>query len=157
MKRLLFSCFLLLILTACSKEENEKEVENNLFPIEDLVGSWAYDTITYKGETGLYPHQEDCYKDHFIIRHNEGNWNDFTETIFLDANCANQGTNLEWELKGDVLNLYFGDQLVVTYQLLEVNPTTMSYRYMVDVDNDGRQDELIFNSVWYDPYDQFER
>ena len=156
MKKLLFSCFLLLILTACSKEENEEEVENNLFPIEDLVGSWAYDTITYKGETGLYPHQEDCYKDHFLIRHNEGNWNDFTETIYLDANCANQGTNLEWELKGDILNLYFGDQLVVTYQILEVTSTTISYLTMIDVDNDGNKDEVIINSVKYDPFGEFE-
>ncbi len=157
MKKLLLPCFLLLILAACSKEENEEEVVNNLFPIEDLVGSWAYDTVTFEGETGLYPHQEDCYKDHFIIRHNEGNWNDFTETIYLDANCANQGTNLEWELKEDILNLYFGDQLVVTYQILEVTPTTMSFRYMVDVDNDDHKDEVIINFVWYDPFDQFER
>lgn len=155
MKNLISLLMILLIFVSCSTEEEVEEKEEIMFPIEDMIGSWAYDTVTINGETGIYPHREGCYKDHFIIRHNEGNWNDFTETIYLDNNCANQGTNLEWEINGDILNLYFGEQLVITYKILSVTANTFSVLYMVDVDNDGQKDEVVINSVWYDPFENF--
>ncbi len=154
MKKILFPFLLLLIFSSCSKKETEEEIVEK-FAIETLVGSWAYDTVTVNSETGMYPHREDCYKDHFIIRHNEGNWNDFTETIYLDDNCANQGTNLEWELKGDLFNLYWGEQLVITYKILSVTSNTLSFLYNVDIDNDGRKEEVTINAVKYDPFNNF--
>lgn len=111
MKKLSYLFLVLFLFNSCAKEDINAEPP---FPIESFIGSWAYDTVTVDGETRFYPHRSECYKDHFIFRHNEGQWNMYTETIYLDSNCANQTANLEWQLTGDILRLYFGEQLVAT-------------------------------------------
>lgn len=79
--------------------------------------------------------------------------------MFLNCNncapCATSGTGLEWALNGDIINLYFGEQLVLKYKILEVNETTFTYLLEIDYDDDGSIDQLEITGISYDPYDEF--
>lgn len=155
MKKNLYYFFAILLFVACSKEDNEDVLEEPFFSIENLVGGWAYDSIELEGETYLYPHREECYKDFIQFRHNEGQWYQFTETIFLDENCANESTNMEWQLKGKTLNLFFGEDLVISYEIITLTRNSLILLYRVDVDGDGKKEELLISTIPYNLYGEF--
>lgn len=154
MKKIIPVLALLILCNSCTADE---EIKAPVFPIESFLGSWSYNTITIDGETAYYPHREQCHRDHFEIHHEEGKWNQFLENIYLNDDCANQGTYLDWKINGDILNLYFGEQLVVTYKILSVTQNNLSLLYKVDVDNDGEKEDVIINAIYYDPFERFER
>ncbi len=154
MKNLIRLIFLFILCNSCTADE---EIRLPHFPIESFIGSWAYHTVTIDGETGYYPHRESCHKDHFQINHKEGQWNQYLETTYLNDDCANSGIYLDWKINGDILSLYFGEQLVVTYKILSVTRNTFSMLYKVDVDEDGKKEDVIINAIWYDPFDRFPR
>lgn len=148
---------LLLFLLLCTSCTAEEEIKLPVFSIESFMGSWAYDTLTIDGETGYYPHRDACYKDHFQFYHEEGKWNQYYETTYINDDCANTGTYLDWSINGDKLSLYFGEQFVGSYKILSVTKNTLTLLYNVDVDNDGKKEDVIINAIYYDPFERFSR
>lgn len=109
MIKCLYYFFVLLLLSGCSKDDPDKGVEEPFYPIEKLVGGWAYDTVEFERITYAYPNREECNKDFIVFRNNEGQLHQFTETIFLDENCATESTIMDWRVEGKTLNLFFGE------------------------------------------------
>lgn len=156
MKKGIFS-LILLVCVSCSESEDVDPRE--AYFLENIIGSWAYDTVKVNGATFLYQHTEGCVKDLFQFYNSEGKEFDFEESVVLNcsncAECATSGTSLEWELKGDKINLYFGEVLVLVYKILEINNERFIYEVEVDFDEDGDLDILEITGIPYDPYGRF--
>jgi hypothetical protein len=152
MKKILFTV-MLLVCVACSESEDVDSRE--AYFLENIIGSWSYDTVKVNGETYLYQHTQGCIKDNFQFYNSEGKEFDFEEIVVLNcsncADCATSSTNLEWELKRDKIKLYFGEQLVPVYKIIEVNDIKFTYQVEIDYDDDGDKDLLEITGVRYDP------
>ena len=157
-----FKLFILFfIFNSCSSSEPLEEInEQEEYFKKAIIGSWAYNTVKVDGVTYQYGHTKDCEKDYFQFYNEDGKEFDFQENVVLNcsncAKCATSGTGLRWELKNNIINLYFGDQLVLVYKLLEVTDTTLTYQVTLDYDNDGQDDELEISAIYYDPYNDFD-
>ncbi|WP_452229233.1 hypothetical protein [Lacinutrix sp. MEBiC02404] len=150
-----FVCFIFLFaFIGCSNDDN---VEPDSYIFENIIGSWAYDTIKINGTLYSYDHTEGCTKDLFQFYFEEGKEFDFEEDVVLNcgscAPCALSSTNLRWHLQADIIDLYFGEQLVTSLKVLEVDETLIRYRRFYDYDQDGTIDEIEVVGVPYNPYD----
>ena len=145
---------------SCSKDEQPQEDSKEAFYLEAIIGSWSYETVKVNDELFIYPHKEGCEKDFFQFYNQEGKEFDFVERVILNcescAECANSSTNLEWELKGEFIDLYFGDQFVLRYKLLNATENSIFYSVVADLDDDGIEDEYEFYAVRYDPFGNFD-
>ena len=150
---------MLIILASCSNDDDIDEAPDP-YVLEAIIGSWAYDTVTVNGEFYMYQHTEGCVKDMFQFYNEEGKLFDFEEDYVSNcdicAECAISSTNLKWELIGKKIDLYFGEQLVAQYEILEVSDSFIKYKRFFDVDEDGNEDEVEITGVPYDPYDEFD-
>ena len=157
--RYLVGFLMLIILTSCSKDDDIDKAPDP-YILEAIIGSWAYDTVTINGEFYMYQHTEGCVKDMFQFYNEEGKLFDFEEDYVSNcdicAECAISSTNLKWELIGKKIDLYFGEQLVAQYEILEVSDSFIKYKRFFDVDEDGNEDEVEITGVPYDPYDEFD-
>ncbi|MCK0107957.1 hypothetical protein MWU58_01500 [Flavobacteriaceae bacterium S0825] len=157
--RYLVGFLMLIILTSCSKDDDIDKAPDP-YILEAIIGSWAYDTVTINGEFYMYQHTEGCVKDMFQFYNEEGKLFDFEEDYVSNcdicAECAISSTNLKWELIGKKIDLYFGEQLVAQYEILEVSDSLIRYKRFFDVDEDGNEDEVEITGVPYDPYDEFD-
>ena len=148
---------LLLILISCSKSDSEDSRES--YFMNAIIGSWSYDTIKVNGQTYPVQHTDGCTRDYFQFYNQEGKEFDFQEQIVLNcsncAKCATNGTGLRWELIGDIINLYFGDQFIVRYKIIEVTDTNFTYERELDFDQDGVLETVEINAIYYDPYNEF--
>ena len=150
---------MLIILASCSNDDDIDDAPDP-YVLEAIIGSWAYDTVTINGEFYMYQHTEGCVKDMFQFYNEEGKLFDFEEDYVSNcdicAECAISSTNLKWELIGKKIDLYFGEQLVAQYEILEVSDSLIRYKRFFDVDEDGNEDEVEITGVPYDPYDEFD-
>ena len=149
------------LFVCCSDDNQIEEVnEQEAFFKKAIIGSWAYDTVKVDGVTYKYGHTQDCEKDYFQFYNQEGKLFEFQEQVILNcancAKCASSGTGLRWELNSDNINLYFGEQLVLVYKIIEVTETTLRYQVNLDFDEDGVEDELEISAVYYDPFNDFD-
>ena len=157
MKKYFYFIFLF-VLAACSS--NEEEVDpREAFYREAIIGSWAINTIEFDDQIFVYDHTEGCEKDLFQFYNEEGKEFEFEELVVLNcpncAECAISQSILRWELIGNKINFYFGEQYILQYEIVSVTDTTFSYRLRLDVDNDGELDEITVNADYYDPYNNF--
>lgn len=159
MRKILLSC-VLLGLISCSKSDDDVPTDpREAYFLETIIGSWSYDTIKVGGQTYSYQHTEGCERDLFQFYNSEGKEFDFEERVVTNcancAECALTQTGLEWELKGNKINLYFGEQLVLVYTIIEVNETKFTYQIEVDYDEGGDKDLLEITGIRYDPFGEF--
>lgn len=159
MKKIIIVFLIGLTIWSCANDDDQKE-QPNPYILEAIIGSWAYNTVKINGDLYNYEHTEGCVKDLFQFYNEEGKPFEFEEAYVSNceicADCATTSTNLKWELIGDKIDLYFGDQYITQYEILEVNSTLISYKRFYDADEDGIDDELIITGVPYDPYDEFD-
>jgi|GEM_PF-1343852 len=152
--------FMLIILASCSSDDDGGKEAPDPYILEAIIGSWAYDTVTINGEFYTYGHTEGCVKDLFQFYNEEGKEFDFEEDYVSNcdicAECAITSTNLRWELIGDKIDLYFGEQLITQYEIIEVNNSLIRYKRFFDYDEDGEEDEIVITGIPYDPYDEFD-
>jgi hypothetical protein len=155
MKKIFILCLLLLI--SCSKDEAEDPME--AYFKEAIIGSWSYDLLKVNDETYSIQHTDGCTRDYFQFYNQEGKEFDFQEQIVLNcsncAECATSGTGLRWELEGDIVNMYFGEQFVVRYKIIEITETTFTYQRQLDFDKDGKKETVEITAISYDPYNDF--
>src|SRR5690606_34834531 len=137
-------CF---ISISCSSDDVDEDIIEPLFSDDEVIGSWAYDTYTINGDTYAYPHREGCFKDVFIFRNNEGQEHQYEEKIHAYSNCGVSSTNLEWKIEGENLNLYYGEQLVITYEILSITKYTFTVLFITDFDEDGTEDEVEIKAI----------
>lgn len=156
MKKILIISLLLLI--SCSKSD-DLEDEREAYFLEAIIGSWSYDLVKVNGETFKVPHTEGCERDYFQFYNQEGKIFEFEESVVLNcsncAKCARSGTGLRWELKGDIIKMYFGEQFIVQYKILEVTETTFTYERELDIDEDGTMEIAEITAIAYDPFNDF--
>jgi len=156
----IFVVILALGLYACSKSDDTETDPREAFFLEAIIGSWSYDTIRVNGELFLVEHADGCDRDLFQFYNREGKEFEFEERVILNcdtcAQCATSSTNLEWDLSGDTIDLYFGDRLVLTYTILEVTESIFRYAVEADFDEDGTLDQLEISAISYDPYGDFD-
>ncbi|MBR9913307.1 MAG: hypothetical protein GYB32_00535 [Algicola sp.] len=149
----------LFALLSCSKDDDNSKQAPDPYILEAIIGSWAYDTVAVNGTLFLYEHTDGCNKDLFQFYNEEGKEFDFEEDYVLNcdncADCAIASTNLKWDLYGDTIDLYFGEQLVTTLEILEVDETIIRYKRFYDFDQDGIEDVLEVTGIPYDPNDEF--
>ncbi|MBC3758191.1 hypothetical protein H7U19_07240 [Hyunsoonleella sp. SJ7] len=149
---------------ACSSGDDSSPEEEThpreAYFLEAIIGSWAYDTIKLDGQLFLYQHTEGCVKDRFQFYNREGKEFDFEESVVLNcsncAECASRGTGLEWALNGDKISLYWRDQVVLIYKIIDVDDEKFTYEVEVDYDEDGDIDLLEITGIPYDPYGEFD-
>lgn len=157
MKKCLFY-LLISILVACSGN-SEEEDRLEAYYKQAIIGSWAINTLSVDGELFTYQHTDGCEKDLFQFYNQEGKEFEFEEIVVLNcpncAPCAVSQTLLNWELIGNKIILYFGEQFVLQYEIISVDETNFSYKFQFDIDNDSEIEEVIINAEYYDPYDQF--
>jgi hypothetical protein len=160
MRRITVLTCLAALLLGCSKDDGPTDLPPDPYILEAILGSWAYDTVTINGEFFLYEHTENCVKDLFQFYNEEGKAFEFEEEFVSNcancAECAISATNLKWVLKGDVVDLFFGEQLITQLKILEVDDTLIRYSREFDIDNDDIVDEVIVTGIPYDPYDEFD-
>ena len=160
MTRCFVGLFTIAILFSCSSDDEKGPEAPDPYILEAILGSWAYDTVTINGEFYTYEHTEGCTKDLFQFYNQEGKIFEFEEDYISNcdicADCAITSTNLEWDLIGNRLDLYFGDQLVAQYEVLQVNNSIIRYKRFFDYDEDGEEDEIEITGIPYDPYDEFD-
>jgi hypothetical protein len=160
MKFKYFILLALVVFMSCSKDDDNSKPAPDPYILEAIIGSWAYDTVTVNGTFFLYEHTEGCVKDLFQFYNEEGKEFEFEEDYVLNcdncADCALSSTNLRWDLYGNYIDLYFGEQLVTTLEILELNSTIIRYKRFFDIDEDGIEDELEITGIPYDPYDEFD-
>jgi hypothetical protein len=149
-----------LLLLNCSSDDGPTDEIPDPYILQAIIGSWAYDTVTVNEDFYLYEHTEGCLKDLFQFYNEVGKEFDFEEDYVSNcdicAECAISSTNLKWDLKGDEIDLFFGEQLVAQYQILQVDEALIRYKRVFDIDNDGDDDEVIITGIPYDPYGEFE-
>ena len=162
MRKLIYCVFAIAIFSCSASDDNEVDEETDpreAYFLEAIIGSWAYDTVKVNGQLFLYEHTEGCVKDLFQFYNTEGKFFDFEESVVMNcsncAECATSGTNLKWELKGDEIGLFWGDQLVLVYKIIAVDEDKFIYEVEFDYDEDGNLDLLEFTNVPYDPYEVF--
>ena len=158
MKKIFYFVSLSLLLVNCSSDDSDANPDPYI--LETIIGSWAYDTVTINGENFLYQHTDGCVKDLFQFYNEEGKEFDFEEDYVSNcsncAECAITSTNLRWDLRGNIVDLYFGEQLITQLEILEVDETLIEYKRVFDFDNDGLNDEVVITGIPYDPYDEFD-
>ncbi|GGI55912.1 hypothetical protein [Winogradskyella haliclonae] len=158
MKKNIFLIIFLLTLVGCSSDDSNDTPDPYI--LETIIGSWAYDTVTINGDFFLYQHTDGCVKDLFQFYNEEGKEFDFEEDYVSNcsncAECALTSTNLKWDLRNNVIDLYFGEQLVTQLEVLEVNANLIEYKRIFDFDGDGVNDEVVITGIPYDPYDEFD-
>ena len=158
MKKIITLFIFLLVVFGCSKDGSEQAPDPYI--LETIIGSWAYDTVTVNEESFSYPHTDGCVKDLFQFYNEEGKRFDFEEEYVSNcsncAECALTATNLKWELRGNIIDLYFGTQLATTLEILEVDNSLIKYKRVFDLDGDGVDDDVTITGVPYDPYDEFD-
>lgn len=157
--RIISVLIFIIVFASCSNNENvEPDLRETYFK-EAIIGSWSINTVTVDGQTFLYEHTDGCEKDLFQFYNQEGKEFDFEELVVLNCNncapCATSGTNLKWELNGDIINFYFGEQFVLEYKIIEISDTKFTYILEVDYNEDGVLDELEISAERYDPYGNF--
>ncbi len=146
---------------SCSKDDDSfVEEPPNEFILEAIIGSWSFDTVTVNGTQFDYPHTENCNNDYFQFYNEEGKVFEFEEMIILNcencADCAVSQTLLRWQLNANRLKLFFGEQLVVTYTIIEVNEDELIYNFERDYDEDGDIDLIEVYAIPYDPNNDFD-
>lgn len=146
------------MLFSCSSDDIDEKPDPYI--LKAIIGSWAYDTVTVNGDFYMYQHTEGCVKDMFQFYNEEGKIFEFEEDYVSNcaicAECAITSTNLKWELIGNKIDLYFGEQFIEQYEILEVNNSIIRYKRFFDFDEDGDEDEVEITGVPYDPYDEFD-
>ena len=157
----IFSILIIIGLISCSKSDDDNsKPAPDAYILEAIIGSWAYNTVEVDGIVYDYEHTEGCEKDLFQFYNEEGKEFDFEEDYVSNcdicAECAISSTNLRWELYGNKIDLYFGEQLVLVYTIIEVNATKITYQVEVDYDEDGDTDLIEITGVSYDPYGEFD-
>jgi hypothetical protein len=160
MKHFLIGFVIVLIAFSCANDDDANEQGPDPYIIEAIIGSWAYDTVTINEVFYNYEHTEGCVKDLFQFYNEEGKPFEFEEDYVSNcdicAECALTSTNLRWELIGDKIDLYFGEQYITQYEILEVNSDLIRYKRFYDIDEDGNEDEIVITGIPYDPYDEFD-
>ena len=86
----------------------------------------------------------------------EGKINDYEELVFIDENCASSGTGLNWFVNGNSIALYFGEQLALDYEVVILNRQRFTVRTIVDIDQNGTEEEVEISAYPYDPFGWFE-
>ena len=149
MKRISILCFAFATL-GCSSDGVE-ENSNTAFFKTAILGSWTYDTIKIEGQTFAYQHKENCEPDSFHFYNQEGMPFFFEERTAMDcsscAECAISQIYLVWKLKGDRLQLFYGDALALTYTILSVSEEKLTYQVTADYNNDGKKELLEFTAL----------
>ncbi|MFV9549829.1 hypothetical protein [Algibacter sp. PT7-4] len=152
---------LAIIIISCSSDDGSKsKPKPDPYILNAIIGSWAYNTVTINGEMYNYQHTEGCTKDLFQFYNEEGKIFEFEEDYVSNcdicAQCAISSTNLQWELYDNIIHLYFGDQFIEEYEILEVNSNIIRYKRIFDYDEDGIDDDIEISGVPYDPYNEFD-
>ena len=162
LKEVIIPVLSLCFLFGCSSDDDgSDEVEGALeqYYLQAIIGSWSYDTVTINGEQFVYEHSQGCERDLFQFYNEEGKEFEFEELAIIPcsncAPCASTQTGLEWELENDRVDLYFGEDLVVSLKLLEVTEEFLSYQRQFDINGDGEQDSVIITATYYDPFGDF--
>ncbi len=159
MKKSIAFVYLFAIIFGCSKDDDGRLEAPDPYILEAIVGSWAYDTVKINGTLYQYGHTDDCVKDLFQFYNSEGKFFDFEEEVVLNcdicAECAISSTGLRWDLHGDVVDLFFGEQQILKLKILEVDDNQIRYITNFDYDDDGDIDEVEITGFSYDPYDEF--
>lgn len=159
-KPIVFFVLFVALASACSKTDDESDPAPDPQILSAIIGSWAYDTVTYDGITYSYEHTQDCTKDLFQFYNQEGKEFDFEEQYVSNcdncAQCALTSTNLQWQLSGSTISLYFGDQFVAQLEILEVTEQIIRYKRRFDINQDGIDDDVEISGLPYDPYGNFE-
>lgn len=159
MKNTFLFILLPLLLLSCSKDDDTIEPPDP-YILESIIGSWSYDTVRINGALFQYPHAENCVKDLFQFYNQAGKWFDFEEDIILNcdncAECAIGSTNLKWDLHGNIVDLYFGENHILKLKILQINDNFLKYIANFDYDGDGNMDEVEITAIPYDPYHEFD-
>ena len=155
-------CFLLLttLFLSCSKEEAIIEEKSHIidpaFDVELMLGAWSYESVTINGKEQLYQHNPNCRQDVFAFFSTEGKLHDYTEIIHTEDHCATHSLNLEWDVNKDKIELFFGNQLAMTFTVLSLTESEFIVKATEVPSGGGSSTEVVIKAFRNDPYGWFE-
>ena len=161
MKRILLAVMTILLLS-CSSSDSEEEmvIENIINPSFDtnlLIGAWVNQKVKLNGgQEFLYQHNPNCPKDGFGFFNSEIRPFTYDELIHINDDCGTEGIGLEWRVNRNMLFLYFGESLILSYEVISLTATEFKAETSVDFDNDGSIDDVEITAVKEDPYGWFD-
>ena len=158
MKNIIILILISGILFSCSKEdelENENII-NPKFEVDKMIGAWVNKTVKVNGQEFEYQHREDCGIDVFAFYNSEGNPYEYHENVYIDDNCASSGLTLNWKVRENMITFYFGEELVLTFEVLSINDSYFTVLTSSDYDNDGTLDTIEITAKREDPYGWFD-
>lgn len=150
MKSFFSTLFALLLLISCSSDESTG-VAPPTFDINKLLRGWAYQEYIINGELYTYGHQEGCNKDLFVFRNHPGQEYQYESVLHTTDNCAVHQTYMEWEVNGSDVTLFFGDQYIGRYEIIEVTDTSLHCILHADVTGDSEIEQQEIFAIPYDP------
>lgn len=165
MKKYTYCLFITLLLwVGCSDSNDTPEVvipdPLEAFYKEAIIGSWAINTVTVDSVTEVYEHTEGCEKDLFQFYNSDIKPFEFEELVVTNcpqcAECSITQTALEWELNGNKISLFFGEQLILVYEIVSVTEDNFVYKFQFDIDNDNVIENVEVNADYHDPFGDFD-
>lgn len=152
MKKLLL--LLVFFVFSCSSDDNNGP-KPPTFTVDLLLKGWSYDKIIVEEGEFDYPHNPDCYKDHFGFRNRPGQEYQFEEILYAEDYCSVTQTILDWEPDGDHVNLYFGEYFIGKMIIIELTETSLYCILEADFNGDGTKEQQQIRASPYDPYNSF--
>ncbi|MCI2230281.1 hypothetical protein MC378_13970 [Polaribacter sp. MSW13] len=148
------------VLFSCSNSNEDVLQTGNIinpkFDVNKMIGAWVNQTVKVNGQVFDYEHREHCGIDVFAFYNREGNPYEYHENVYTDDNCASHGITLEWKVKENMLIFFFGENLVLTYEVISIDDTYFTVLTSDDYDNDGTIDTIEITAKREDPYGWFD-
>ena len=162
MTKLLIVCISLIVLSCSSDDDSAQtlpteNIVNPAFDVDLMIGAWVYQSANVNGVVVPYVHNDNCEKDVFGFFNSDIRPFVYEELIHgNNEECSGNQVVMEWKVNGDMLSLYFGEQLVLDYKVISLTTDTFTVETSRDFDNNGTNDVIEITATREDPYGWFE-
>ncbi|NLP59361.1 lipocalin family protein [Lutibacter sp. B1] len=164
MRKLILIFLISGIIFSCEKDDDNNSQEqaigniiNPSFNVDLMIGAWVNETIIVNGNQEIsYEHNPNCTKDVFGFFNTDIRPFTYEEIIHINNDCGTSQVILDWKVNENILSFYFGEQLVLEYEVLNITDTEFTVLTSDDYNNDGTIDTIQITAKREDPYGWFE-
>lgn len=142
-----FLLIISLLLFSCENDEIEDYIQRDA-KIEDLIGTWAIQTVESNGKTAKVPiNYSECGTDYFTYYAN----GIYEETVFKSSDCRAFKNSLSWKLVNGVINLSSNAQETEDIEIRKLNKNIFIFQANLDLDQNPGNESYIFTAIKYEP------
>lgn len=140
MYKFFFSFCMLFILLSCDNDDtiNFERGRKTDVTENQIIGIWKVKNLLYKGKVYEIPTNSYCENNYTVILENHRM---FDRIFEQNSNCQSRDINYKWSLKEGVVNMSYGNNKA-KWVVLSVNQQQMSIRLKIDINKDGKEEEV---------------